>query len=248
MSSKRRELKQPCEVKGLSAFVQQVAVSTIPKGYRWYVSGWIPEHKDPLQVDEKLRRKYRAYGCESTRWRWKKEGLANVRYYRWGQRFILFVTDKSGESPIWEEEENNLRDVWHQPLYIGNYSISYRNGGRTRAGKVDPKRRSHVQIERMHYENLIAQFEGLATRLSAKELGELLYNLPFDAYKPVSRQFWKILRAVNKKRRLAGIHDYVDKDYVRTFRYSKPVFKESIDSSGKFQGESFLSYSTSQAA
>jgi hypothetical protein len=47
-----------CEAKSLEGFVQQLAVGLVSRGYWFYVTGWIPERKDPRAVDEKLGKLY----------------------------------------------------------------------------------------------------------------------------------------------------------------------------------------------
>jgi len=91
------------EIKSLSGFVQQIAVSTLPWGYWWYVSGWIPTGKDPATIDEKLIAKYDITASEATRWRRKQRGISNIRYYRHGRQFVLFFT--KGNHAIWTDEQ-----------------------------------------------------------------------------------------------------------------------------------------------
>ena len=47
-----------CEAPTIAGFVQQLAVSYVANGYWFYVTGVIPEEKDPRRVDEKLISKY----------------------------------------------------------------------------------------------------------------------------------------------------------------------------------------------
>ena len=37
-----------CEAQSLSGFIQQLAVSYVAKGYWFYVTGQVPDHKDPV--------------------------------------------------------------------------------------------------------------------------------------------------------------------------------------------------------
>ena len=43
-----------CVAISVAGFVQQLAVSYIANGYWFYVTGRIPEHKDPAVIDVKL--------------------------------------------------------------------------------------------------------------------------------------------------------------------------------------------------
>jgi hypothetical protein len=68
-----------CEAISLGGFVQQLAVSYVARGYRFYVTGHVPERKDPRSVDEKLIDRYGIDVSKSERSRRKMAGGANLR-------------------------------------------------------------------------------------------------------------------------------------------------------------------------
>ena len=178
--------------------VQYLAASVICRGYWFYVSGIVPVGKDPETVDAKLIEKYAANLPNSTRWRRKKAGRANVRYLRRGRRFFLFAT--KGDHPFFAEEGGAVRDVRQHPLRVGGYSVSFRRDGRDQT-----RRRVHVRIPEDSYRNLLASFEHEATRLSADALAARLYAVPYRGYAPVRGQLCRLLRAVNGRRKRAGL-------------------------------------------
>jgi len=47
-----------CAAGSLSGFVQMLACNYLPHGYWFYVTGHIPDAKQPLFVDQKLIEKY----------------------------------------------------------------------------------------------------------------------------------------------------------------------------------------------
>ena len=49
----------------IEGFVQQLAVSYVTHGYWFYVSGWIPQGKDPEKTDAKLIERY---GIDVSKW------------------------------------------------------------------------------------------------------------------------------------------------------------------------------------
>lgn len=227
----RRKRQAVCEVRSLTALVKQIAVHTIRWGYWWYVSGIIPEHKDPRDIDRRLMDKYAANLSESCRYRRKQQGLANTRYYRFGRRFFIFTS--LGHSPIWELEKANLRCIRkpprnfekrtgytgkfpYAPLRIGGYSISYKPGGLTSKGEVDPKWHSHVELHPEAYRKLKATFLELSTKRSADQLGMMFYEVGYEPYKPLLRQLYSIHKQVNQKRRRSGIKDKVPREFVPT--------------------------------
>lgn len=191
-----------CVATSVEGFVQQLACSYIRHGYYWYVCGLIPEKKDPESVDEKLIAKYEIDVSESTRYRRKQRGLANMQYMRHERFFVLLCT--AGKHAFREEEANSIRDIRRVPLKFFGYSISYRRGGRTRKGEVDSKWHSHVQIERERYKELKAKLTSLATHRVANKLAFEFYRIPYEPYAPVRRQVLLIWREVNKARKKAG--------------------------------------------
>ena len=70
-------------------FVQHVACNLLPHGYFLFVSGWVPDRKDPLAVDRKLLAKYRIAVSPKTRHRRKLAGEANLHYVRCGHHFLV---------------------------------------------------------------------------------------------------------------------------------------------------------------
>lgn len=195
-------MRYRAEATSLEGFVQQIACCYLRHGYWFYVTGHIPRCKDPATVDRKLVEKYGVGVSESTRARRKQLGKANLQYLRFDRRFVILATH--GAHPFFDAESGSIHDIRHIPLKIGGYSISYRQGGRTRCGAPDLKSHAHVEIERKQYLELKAWFLELAVHRSAEKLTLAFYELPFEPYAPVRRQLLNILRAVNKARRKAG--------------------------------------------
>ena len=82
----------PCAATSVAGFVQQLAVSIIRHGYFWYVTGNIPEVKDPTVIDGKI---IRVYGINASKWvraRRKQSGAANIQYLRHERFFVLAAT------------------------------------------------------------------------------------------------------------------------------------------------------------
>jgi len=187
----------------LEGFIQQLACSYLTHGYWFYVSGFVPEGKDPAAVDAKLVAKYGVAVSESTRFRRKRVGLANLQYLRFERSFLLIAT--LGSHPFKEDEAGVLMDIRRVPVKIGGYSVSYRRGGRTRAGEKDPCWHSHVEIYRPEFNRLRAFFQEIAVRRSVDKLAMEFYRLPFEPYAPVRRQMLQLWKDVNARRKTAGL-------------------------------------------
>lgn len=182
--------------------MQQLACSYLRHGYWFYVMGKVPDYKDPSSVDAKLLAKYDIAVSESTRRRRKKLDFANLQYIRYDRLFVILATH--GRHFFKENESGAVRDIRRVPIKFHGYSISYRPGGRTRTGELDPKWHSHVEIERPRYKEIRDSLLELAVHRSAKSLAMEFYQLPFEPYAPVRRQMLNLLRGVNRARKKAG--------------------------------------------
>lgn len=217
-----------CEATSVAGFVQQIACSYLRHGYRWYVTGIIPRHKDPRRTDEKLIRQYEIGLPRRTRARRKELGYANLQYLRYQRFFVLLATD--GRHRFRDEEA--ARDIRQVPLRFAGYSISSRRGGRTRAGERDARWHAHVQIAWERYKELKADFRELARHRSAETLIWEFQRLPFEPYAPVRRQYLHILRDVNRVRKQTG-YELLDASVLRLRRRPVKVFANDNSVAGK---------------
>jgi len=175
-----------CETTSPTGFVQQLVSCYLPHGYWFYVSGCVPEHKDPRIVDEKLLAKYGINLSRSSRARRKLAGIANVHYLRHERFFVLLATH--GHHPFYDEEAENIQDVRRVPIKFVGYSISVKKGGYRRKESPkspavrDDKWRVRVQIGRESYSDIKAHFLDIALRRTTEQLGRDLYCLPYEPY------------------------------------------------------------------
>ncbi len=178
-----------CEATSVAGFIQQLAVAYVGRGYLFYVTGEIPEKKDPRAVDEKLIAKYGLAIGKTARARRKAAGLANVQYLRYRRVFVLVAT--WGAHPFFEEERAFIRDARKVPIKFAGYAISYRAG------------HPHVRIEQGRYLRLKAYLSDLAVHRTKERIEMEFRRLPFEPYAPIRGQLHCILREVNKRRSLA---------------------------------------------
>jgi hypothetical protein len=184
-------MRYRCEAVSVEGFIQQLAVAYVARGYFFYAAGWIPETKDPHRVDAKLVERY---GIDLTRWsraRRKQLGQASVQYLRHEDFFVILATH--GKHRFFELEGENVRDVRRRAIKYAGYAVGFRGG--------------HVQvrIDLPQYRLLKAWFEEEATRRSVERLAKAFYDLPFEPYYLVRRQEFNLLRAVNRRRKAAGL-------------------------------------------
>jgi hypothetical protein len=183
-----------CEAVSVEGFVQQLAVGYVQHGHFFYVTGEVPQRKDPRTVDAKLIERY---GLDLSKWaraRRKATGRASVRYIRHGRFFVLIAT--KGRHEFFEREAGIL-DLRRQPIRYAGYSVSYRRG-------VDRRWHVSVRIAGDEYLRLKSYMVGLAAHRSVENLARELERVPFERYAPVRRQLLNILRAVNRVRKEAG--------------------------------------------
>ncbi|MEZ6131288.1 MAG: hypothetical protein R3C59_21645 [Planctomycetaceae bacterium] len=191
-----------CVAASPEGLVQQVAVSYLRHGYWWYVTGRIPNSKDPAAVDRKLIAKYDIALTDRQRAHRKRRGLANMQYIRYGTWFLLLVTE--GHHPFKQLERNRIRDCRRNPIKFEGYSISYRRGGNIAAGGADPKWHACVRIEQQTYKQLKAFFLNRACHRSVENLAVDFARVPYARFAPVRRQLLTIHRSVNKARQRVG--------------------------------------------
>ncbi len=79
------------------------------------------------------------------------------------------------------------------------YSIGCRRGRGSRMWHAS------VRIDYRLFRETKARLERLALQRSVDELSRELRLMPFEAYAPVRDQLWILLRAINRRRRAAGL-------------------------------------------
>lgn len=196
-----------CEADSPESVVQLIAASYLRHGYYWYVTGAIPERKDPRDIDRKLVEKY---GIDVSSWersRRKKQGIANAQYLRFDRWFIILVTE--GHHPLKAPtraggEKEQLRDCRRYPIRFHGYSISYRRAGVTPKGAAGPKWHAHVRIDGPTYTRLMDHFLGIACHRSPENLARELAGIRFARYAPIRRQLLTLLRKINDARERMG--------------------------------------------
>jgi hypothetical protein len=195
------------EATSVEGFVQQLVSNYLASGYWFYVTGRVPEPKDPRAVDRKLIERYGIDLSRPSRSRRKAAGLANLHLIRFQRFFVLVATH--GRHAFFEDEVSSIRDVRKVPLQFQGYSIAVKRGeylpkaeGEDSA-TVDGRYRVRVQIARAQYREFKAYLLERA-RYPAEVLGRDFFTLPFEPYAPIRKQLLTILGAVNIARKSAG--------------------------------------------
>lgn len=186
-----------CVATTVAGFVQQLAVCYVARGYIFYVTGTIPDHKDPVDTDRKIIGQYGIDASKWTRSRRKKAGLASVQYLRYGRFYVILANH--GDHPFFAAEKKRLRDIRENPIRFRGYSISLhraRGGGSWHAS---------VRIEKARFLDLKDAFAQMAVHRPAECLWHEFRIIPFEHYAPVRNQLYMLLRMVNRKRKAAGL-------------------------------------------
>lgn len=207
-----------CVATSIEAFVQQLAVSYVTHGYWFYVTGRIPESKDPGAIDAKLIERYQIDVSKFARLRRKRAGIANLQYLRYRSCFVLISTH--GRHRFFNDEPRH-RDLRRSPLFFHGYSISYRQGR-------DGRGHASVRIAPERYRELKAYFAEIAAHRSITELAREFQSLPFEPYAPIRRQMLNILRGVNNVRSAASMIE-VPSEVLRLKRAPVRVFTNERD-------------------
>lgn len=194
----------------IHAFVQRVADNIVKYGNVKYVTGTIPDGRDPQEVDAKILNKYGIAVSRWTRSRRLGQGQVSVHYVRHQNFFAMFAPEpRRGQSPWYELEEwssekqvtmngSRILDVRRKPLVHGGYSIGFKHCTATGRDHVT------VRIHPLEYRALKAHFLQLAVHRSAGGLSREFNQFPFEPWAGVRMQRWNIFQAVNAARRKAG--------------------------------------------
>ena len=195
------------EATSVEGFVQQLVSNYLAAGYWFYVTGHVPEPKDPRAVDRKLVERYGIDLSRPVRSKRKAQGLANIHLLRFGRFFVLVSTH--GRHAFFRDEASSIRDIRSIPIQFQGYSISVKRGdylqraeGESSAA-ADGRYRVRVQIARAQYREFKAYLLERA-RYPAEVLGRDFFTLPFEPYAPVRRQLLMLLSLVNQARKAAG--------------------------------------------
>jgi hypothetical protein len=217
-----------CVATSLEGFIQQLAVAYIAHGYYFFVSGFVPEGKDPESVDRKLLEKYGIRLSKFARHRRKAIGQASVQYLRFERFFVLIATH--GKHPFfWEEKDGGeggrIKDVRRTPIRFAGYSIS----SRRRAG-AGQQLVAHVRIDQTSYLEVRDTLVDLGTKRS-REWAEFQFRtFPFEAYAPVRRQVLSIFNRVNRRRKIANL-EALDRSCLKLRRRPIKPFEETSSTS-----------------
>src|ERR1017187_3039275 len=209
-----------CVAMSVAGFVQQLAVNYVARGYCFYVTGTIPEGKDPAKTDRKIIEQYGIDISKRARARRRKEGKANIQYRRYDRFYVIIATH--GAHPFFSAEGKQIRDIRKRPLRFKNYAIGVGRSHRDRSLHVS------VRIQREIFRELLAQFKRAAVQRTVEELCRELRALPFEPFAPVRDQCAILLRAVNRQRKMAGL-ELVPWNAVRHFRKPVRVFSAGKD-------------------
>jgi hypothetical protein len=205
------------EATTLEGFIQQL-VQYFTSGYVFYSAATIPARKlaRASEIDQKALRKYDIDVSAWTRQARRKEGRAVFQYLRY-QNFAVIVCTKGERQKFNQGEGKNIKDARRRPLKFAGYAVSVRV-------KENGELGARVRVERETEAMLKNHFVSLALNSSAQTLKSAIYNLPFEPYAPIRRQFLGLVRAINKKRNEASL-ELLPYDCVRFRRVQVKPFE-----------------------
>lgn len=225
MEAKKKPFPYRFEATTPEGFLQQLTANYLAHGYFFYVTGWVPEGKDPCSVDAKLLAKYGIALSPSSRARRKRAGSANLHYLRYDRLFLLLATH--GHHPFFAEEAATIRDARRVAIQFGGHSIRVVRGDYLpKASPDEPtvpdgKLRVRVLIARERYAELKAHFLESSLRWSAERFASEFMNLPYVPYAPVRRQLLALLGRVNRRRKEGRLEPVP----WSAIRYQRPIVK-----------------------
>lgn len=202
------------------AFVQQV-VTLVSAGYRFYKLGVISERFDVWEVDRKVIERNGTNLSRTQRHRRRAFGQASVQYLRFGRRYALVATH--GEHRFFEKEAD-IRAFARNAMVIFGYSIAHRNG------------HASVRMARKDYLTWKAVLVENAVRWPVAQLEAEFQGSSWEPYAPVRSQLHVVFRAVNRRRKEAGLR-LLERGCIRTRRMIYRALRSADEVRGERQGE-----------
>jgi hypothetical protein len=176
------------EAKSLGQFLRKIAIDYLRYGYTRYALREIPGGKDLAKVDAKLMFTYQVAISRSQRSRRRVNGLANVVYLRFGNRFILMASE--GFHP--QFDKLCFLDFRSKPLVFDGYSIGFRDG--KVCVSICAKRlrstRKNLLLIALHNQTKVETY---------------FRNISPFSFPGIIRQKRKLLAEINRKRKKAGL-------------------------------------------
>lgn len=174
--------------KNIGEFIRRIAIDYVRYGYVRYVIREIPEGKNTLVIDNKLRAHYKITSCRTTRMRRRQKQQAVVQYVRYGRQFVLLATEGKHD----EFERLKYYDCRIAPIQVRSYSIGLKNG------VVRVCVRYEVWAETLrHFERIaLHDLDNVEKKINA---------LPYCHFPGVIRQKQQLVSLINQKRSRAGL-------------------------------------------
>lgn len=209
------------EAVSINGFVEQL-VRYVNTGHYFYVTGQVPSGKSAAKIDQKLLRRYDIAKPRWERARRKQAGFASVHYLRFEDRFLLLATH--GRHAFFESHSpEQVHDCRRLGIKFGGYSIRRNCCQRTR------KWHTLVRLDKPTYLALRAYLVELALRRDPEALEDEFRSICFQPYRPVREQLLTILRAVNRKRKTAGLSPLDYRCVPSRRRITKPFGEETVN-------------------
>lgn len=210
-----------CIATSPAAFVRQIAASYLPHGYNFYVTGHVPDRyvAQASELDRRMVEKFDVNISKACRSKRRSEGIASVRYIRY-ERFWLLLSTHGKH--IFFEQHRHVEDIRRRPVTFHGYEIRL----------VADKPR--VRIERQEYRRLNGYLLDICTRPRFRATDKMALAIRqavhFDPYSEVIKQFGRLMRQVNRRRRSQGLLSVpLDMVKLRRPKLQGPRMTTSVD-------------------
>ena len=157
-------------------------------GYVHYYSQTISEGKIKSDIDRKLVLLYDVTENRNLRAKRKKEGLRNILYFRYKERFILLATEGIHR----EFDRLDSKDFRVTPFLFSGYSIKIKNN------KPD------IRITQKRFSQIRKKALIIATH-NQRKVEEFLREMSPYSFKGITQQRWKLYLLINQRRKSAGL-------------------------------------------
>ena len=190
----------PCVAASRQAFIDQLAYAYIAYGYRFYVTGVVPERLTSGELDARLIEKFGLDISRDRRSSQRAAGDGSIHYLRHDRFWVLISTPARNGNQFFTENteprtgDHLWHDVWTRAISIHGYAI------RAPVGKL------LIKVERHEFKRLKSELLELAKFVPAERLTTILkQRFRYEQYPGVQEQLYGLVATLNQRPKRSGL-------------------------------------------
>ena len=188
----------PCVAASPKAFVEQLAYAYIHYGYRYYVTGVVPQRLAAGQFDARIIEKFGLDISRHKRRKQRSEGFGSIHFIRHNRFWVLISTPTTNGNKFFASNtesktgESLWHDVWNRAITFDGYAI------RAPQGEIS------IKIDRYEFKHLKNELLEVAKYEPAEQLTQVLKKrFHYKQYPGVQKQLYDLVQCLNERLKAA---------------------------------------------